>query len=151
MVIMDNMRNWIVLVDDDLDMHYIYRKVFSRLGLGNVVQLFESGEEALNFLRSNSGDVTMIFSDVNMPSMDGLEFRCKVAQMSECKSIPFVFLSTSARDVEVKQAYDLMVQGFFQKGVTMDEITKSIHTALDYWGKCVIPSVHPAVTVNAGL
>lgn len=145
------MRNWIVLVDDDLDMHYIYRKVFSRLAPENLIQLFESGEEALTFLRSNIGKVSIIFSDVNMPSMDGLEFRRRVAGMPECKSIPFIFLSTSARETEVAQAYDLMVQGFFQKGVTLDEIESSIQSALSYWRQCVTPSIRPAVLANAGL
>ncbi len=141
------MGNWIVLVDDDLDMHYIYRKVFFRLGLGDLIQLFESGEEALNFLADHSCEVRIIFSDVNMPSMDGLEFRRRIARMPECKSIPFIFLSTSAREREVAQAYDLMVQGFFQKGLTINEIEKSISGALDYWGKCLRPAVCPPVAI----
>ncbi len=140
------MRNWIVLVDDDLDMHYIYRKVFFKLGLADAIRLFESAEEALDFLRDHSGEVRIIFSDVNMPAMDGLELRRAIARMPECKSIPFIFLSTSAHHRDVNQAYDLMVQGFFQKGLTINDIEKSIRTALDYWAKCVVPAFYPAVT-----
>lgn len=130
------------MVDDDLDIHYIYRKVFERMGMGDSIKLFENGEEVLAFLKTYSHEVKLIFSDMNMPVMDGLQLRRAINQEQsyDFRSIPFVFLSTSARDEEVKTAYDLMVQGFFEKGITMAEIEKSLRSILGYWETCTWPS-----------
>lgn len=135
------MRKWIVLVDDDLDIHYIYQKVFERLGMADEIRLFENGEAALDFLRSSAEEVKLIFSDMNMPVMGGLELRKAIVQQEEFdfRSIPFVFMSTSARDAEVRAAYDLMVQGFFQKGLTIKEIEDCIRAVLRYWKNCTWP------------
>lgn len=136
------MRKWIVLVDDDLDIHYIYRKVFARMGLADSIKLFEHGEDLLNFLKSSSHEVKLIFSDMNMPAMDGLQLRRAINRHGdgEFRSIPFVFLSTSAKNEEIRAAYDLMVQGFFQKGITMTEIETSLRSIIHYWETCTWPT-----------
>ena len=135
------MRKWILLVDDDLDIHFIYRKVFERMGLADSIKLFENGAEALDFLKTSWSEVKLIFSDLNMPVMDGLELRRAINReaANDYKSIPFVFLSTSARDEEVKAAHELRVQGFFEKGLTLAEIEKSLRSVLAYWETCTWP------------
>lgn len=137
------MAKWIVMIDDDLDMHYLYQKVFDRIGLGSSLKLFEDGEQALDYLHESGDDVQLIFSDINMPGMDGLELRrlINLDHSCACRLIPFIFLSTSARDKEVKAAYELMVQGFFQKGSTIDALEKTIRIALSYWTRCRVPSL----------
>jgi CheY-like chemotaxis protein len=130
-----------MLIDDDADMHFIYERVFRKLGLQEDLRQFNNGLEALEFLRSNASEVRIIFSDMNMPLMDGLQLRAAIHSdpNMRCKSIPFIFLSTSARAKEVTRAYELMVQGFFQKGNTIDELETSVKVVLDYWGKCTLP------------
>jgi CheY-like chemotaxis protein len=136
-----SMRRLILMVDDDTDMHFIYRRVFQKLGIGQELRLFENGEEAIEFLSDSAAEVKLIFSDVNMPVMDGITLRRTIAMDEHlgCRSIPFIFLSTSARDEEVRTAYELTVQGFFEKGDTMQEIENTIRIALQYWGKCRLP------------
>ncbi len=136
-----DMRKWIVIVDDDLDIHFIYRKVFERMGLADSIKLFEHGEDVLEFLNASSHEVKLIFSDMNMPVMDGLQLRRAINEQAggDFRSIPFVFLSTSAKNEEVRAAYDLMVQGFFQKGLTMAEIEASLRSILRYWETCTWP------------
>ena len=99
----------------------------------------------LDYLHANSHEVRLIFSDINMPVMDGLELRSTINNEidSPCRSIPFIYLSTSAREKEVQAAGDLLVQGFFQKGATIDELEQIIRIVLEYWGQCRIPVLHP--------
>jgi CheY-like chemotaxis protein len=140
------MSKWIVMVDDDLDMHFIYQRVFQRLGLVEDLKLFENGKSALEYLNANAHDVKLIFSDINMPVMDGLELRSTINNDvdSPCRAIPFIYLSTSAREKEVQAAYDLLVQGFFQKGGTIDELERIIRIVVEYWGQCRVPEPHSA-------
>ncbi len=55
------------------------------------------------------------------------------------KSIPFVFYSTSARKESVVKAYDMMVQGFFEKPQSLIEIKTTIKLIMDYWKLCKHP------------
>jgi CheY-like chemotaxis protein len=139
------MRKCIVMVDDDLDMHFIYQKVFQKLGLLSSLRLFENGKDALQYLKHSADDVKIIFSDINMPEMDGIQLRTAINNefSFNCRTIPFIFLSTTARELEVENAYELMVQGFFEKGTTMGEIENVIAVAIDYWNKCRVPELHP--------
>ena len=137
------MRRWIVMIDDDVDMHFIYQKVFENLGMAANLRLFENGSEALEFLEHSARETRLIFSDMNMPVMDGLKLRSIINERadSDMKTIPFIFLSTSAREREVKAAYELFVQGFFQKGETLQDLEGCIKVVLNYWGKCRLPEV----------
>ena len=40
------MRRWIVMIDDDVDMHFIYQKVFENLGIAANLRLFDNGGDA---------------------------------------------------------------------------------------------------------
>ena len=60
----------ILIVDDDENVLEIATEFVQRLGYNAVVA--SNGADALNILRRNQ-DVTVLFSDINMPGMDGEE------------------------------------------------------------------------------
>jgi DNA-binding NarL/FixJ family response regulator len=77
-----------------------------------------------------------------MPVMDGLELRKSIDENEYLrrKSIPFVFLTTTAGGSAVKAAFDMSVQGFFEKGSSMQEIGTMIRLIYDYWQLCRHPN-----------
>jgi hypothetical protein len=50
-----------------------------------------------------------------------------------------VFLTTAASSQYLKLAYDTMVQGFYKKGNTYDELQEQLTCIVDYWKH----SLHP--------
>jgi two-component system cell cycle response regulator CpdR len=60
----------VLIVDDDENVLEITTEFVQRLGYNAVVA--SNGTDALNILRRNQ-DVTVLFSDINMPGMDGEE------------------------------------------------------------------------------
>jgi CheY-like chemotaxis protein len=126
---------WIVFVEDDLDLHYLYERVFANLHLEEKLKLFDNASDALEFISQAGRDIAVIFSDVNMPLMDGIEMKRRLDTDPKFSklSIPFVFLSTSANERDIRQAEELNIQGFFQKGVTLDELQETIKLALHIW------------------
>lgn len=92
-----------------------------RIGFDRDVKLFNSAEAALSFLCESEEPPFMIMSDINMPKMDGIDFK---KQIEEChilkpKCIPFIFLSTSTKFVN--DTCDLNIQGYFEKGNSWEE------------------------------
>jgi CheY-like chemotaxis protein len=130
-------RKYIVMVEDDPDMHYLFKRVFANLHIYESLMLFDNAQAALDFLEQEGSETSIIISDVNMPMLSGLDFRKKINAQLEpyIKSIPFVFLSTSAVEKEVAEAYQLSIQGFFKKGETITDLEKTIKTIVNYWGK----------------
>ena len=67
----------IIILDDSLTIQMIIESFLEDLGVKeNEMFLFSSGVEALEFIKENGADI--IFSDINMPIMQGYEFAIKL-------------------------------------------------------------------------
>lgn len=117
-----------LLIVDDSKM---VRKIIS-VSLKNEknIQLYEaaSGLEALDKLMEI--DVDLIFTDINMPNMDGLEFikRCKEDEMFE--HIPIIVISTEDGVEDRERAMELGASGFVSKPLDKESILSIIHSML---------------------
>jgi CheY-like chemotaxis protein len=132
----------IIIVDDDLDDHFIFREIAERLKLTDELIFFRNGSEVLPYLRTTTQKPFIIICDMNMPTMDGLELRRQINKddFLRKKSIPFVFFTTAASTQQVQEAYDLTVQGFFLKESSFFETEKTFKLILEYWEKCKHPN-----------
>ena len=132
----------IIVVEDDIDDQFLLKKVFDRLGVQAELIFFSNGKDAFQHLITTEKDTFLILCDINMPIMNGLELRAKINedQTLREKSIPFIFLSTAARPIDVITAYDMTVQGFFLKESTLEGMEESLRCILSYWSKCKHPN-----------
>jgi CheY-like chemotaxis protein len=128
----------IVIVDDDRDDQEIYGEAIKAINIPNELRFFDGGEGALQYLYTTPEQPFIILSDVNMPLMNGLEFKGRIQEDEYLrnKGIPFVFISTNANKSAVRQAHVLSVQGYFQKPNNMEGIKKMLRTLFDYWELC---------------
>jgi CheY-like chemotaxis protein len=132
----------IVIIEDDPDDQVILKEAFSSLGVKNHQKYFTTCMDALQYLMTTWEQPFLILSDVNLPGMDGTELRRKVNENEYLrkKSIPFVFFTTTASKAAVNEAYDLMVQGYFEKPGTMEDIRKTLQLIIEYWMFCKHPN-----------
>jgi CheY-like chemotaxis protein len=137
-----NSQEPILIVDDDMDDHFIFQEIANKMKLGNQLIFFRNGSEVLPFLRNTSLKPFLIFCDMNMPQMDGLQLRRHINEDEQLrkKSIPFVFFTTAASKYQIQEAYDLTVQGFFLKESSFIETEKTFRLILEYWDKCKHPN-----------
>ncbi len=70
----------------------------------------------------------------------GLQLKINDNDYLRKKAIPFVFLTTSVDPRVLSNAYDMLVQGYFQKENTIDEIKKTLRLMVDYWSICKHPN-----------
>ena len=63
----------IIILDDSLTIRMIIEGLLEELGVNdNEIYSFDEGEKALEFIKQNGADI--VFSDINMPNMSGVEF-----------------------------------------------------------------------------
>src|SRR5690349_8160603 len=114
----------IMYVDDDEDDQAIFKNAITSLGITRRIISFWNGAEALDYLQSHKIRPFIIFCDINMPKMDGLQLRKKISENKQLalNSVPFIFYSTNADEGFVNMAYELTVQGYFKKPSDNGEI-----------------------------
>ncbi|WP_264537533.1 response regulator [Flavobacterium sp. N1736] len=132
----------IIIIEDDLDDQELLNDVFLSLNYSNEIVFFSDGEQALQYLTDTLIEPFIIFSDINMPRLSGMELRNKIHENEDLriKSIPYLFFSTSAEQSYIIDAYSKSIQGFFVKPSDYEEIKSTIHVIVEYWLKCVSPN-----------
>jgi len=133
----------IVMVEDDADDEAIFTEILKELEIPNKIICFHNSSDAFDYLKKTTEQPFIIFSDVNLPGENGIEFKRRIDADKQLrqKSIPFVFYSTSIDRHLVNEAYTKMtVQGFFKKGNSYDEIKRDIRVVVEYWKMCTHPN-----------
>ena len=131
-----------IIIEDDTDDQEILTDVFKELAYPNELIFFGDGEKALEFLINTDTEPFIIFSDINMPRLNGVELREKVHNNEDLrvKSIPYLFFTTKAEQKHVVDAYSKSIQGFFVKPVKLDHLKHTIKVIVEYWQECVSPN-----------
>lgn len=129
----------IMILDSDPDDHAILRELFRQLETKNKLLFFKDGTEALGYLRMTVETPFLIISEVNLPKMDGLEFRSQINsdEALRRKGVLFVFLTDNHDKKKVEEAYEKMVQGYFIKKHSPDELKATLQMLVLYWSECL--------------
>jgi CheY-like chemotaxis protein len=97
----------------------------------NTLHLVQDGEEALQFLRregkhQNAVAPDLVLLDINLPKIDGIEVLAEIHKDQRLATIPVVVLTTSRLHQEIIAEYDLPVECFITKPLTIDRYLDAI-------------------------
>lgn len=90
------------------------------------VDACQTAQEAIGFLHDTSYDT--IISDVNMPSMNGLEFVKKINEIRP--HTPIILMSGNADNVLVSKAFEEGIADFIEKPIDRDRLLISMRQTL---------------------
>ena len=79
------------------------------------------GNDGLEKLEANP-DVSLIFSDINMPWMNGLEMVEQIKQKEQFKAIPIYMLTTESAPESLEQAKNLGVNAYLVKPIQQAQL-----------------------------
>lgn len=104
----------ILIVDDSAVIRSIVRKSLSMVGL-DIGTIFEAGngQEALERLRDEWIDV--VFADLNMPVMNGMELMEAMAAEDAVVNTPVVIVSSDRSVARRERLEELGISGFIKK------------------------------------
>jgi two-component system chemotaxis response regulator CheY len=114
-----------LIVDDSSVMRKIVERALRQAGLETmVVHEAGSGTEGLEVLKAKQVD--LILSDINMPSMDGLEFLRQLRAQNLAPGVPVVMITTESSEEHVKQAILAGAQGYIRKPFTAEQVKERV-------------------------
>ena len=100
----------VLIIDDSTLIHQLFR-----FTLPNRRLVFAAnGLEALSRLGENP-DVDLIFLDINMPKMNGLELLAKLKADGALATIPVVIISTEGKEHDVVRGLQAGAAGYIRK------------------------------------
>lgn len=125
-------KNILLLEDDIVDVMTIKRAI-KQLNISNELIVKENGEEGLQYLE-DCGDLPgIIFLDINMPKMNGIEFLEFIKQNKQWAQIPIVVLTTSKDQQDKLATFGQGISGYMVKPVDYPQFKDMISTIKDYW------------------
>lgn len=115
--------NEVVIIDDDPVQHFICKKQISNLNYQVQIRNFYDGSEALLFLKDRnighlSPERSLIFLDLNMPIMDGLQFLKHYQDLNKNIRVNYhlIILTSSILSSERLNALDFSeLKGYYTK------------------------------------
>ncbi len=115
----------ILIVDDSSVMRKIVERSLRQAGikLEKVIEA-ENGAEALKLVHGQAIDV--IFSDINMPKMDGIEFLRQIQRIESAKTIPILMITTEGGEQKVMEAISLGAKGYIRKPFSPDQVREQV-------------------------
>lgn len=127
--------NLVLLVDDDYVNNFVTERLLKRANIAKTIKSVRNGEEALTFLtEEKNGCPELIFLDVNMPEMDGINFLKYFKQMVLRKSIKVILLTGHVGHKQKKALEDLGFPNVIEKPLTEEKLLKMLEKESDREG-----------------
>ncbi len=131
----------IVIVEDSSKVAELILRVVRRLNLAGRYILIKDGGEALDYLFAQTNYVNaavrrtprVVFLDLKLPGIDGLEVLRRVKLDERTKNLPVVVLSSSIQENDIKTAYDLGVNSYVTKPNQSEELSSVVEELVRYW------------------
>lgn len=131
----------ILLVEDNPNDAELALRALKKHNLANKIHLVKDGAEALDFLFANGAYAgrnignkpKVIFLDLKLPKVDGLEVLRKVKSDERTRLIPIVVLTSSHEERDVVDSYKFGVNSYIVKPVDFDKFIQAVAELGMYW------------------
>lgn len=131
----------IVLVEDNLNDAEMVIRVLKKNCLNNKIIHLKDGVEALDYVFAegeySERDMTetpkVIFLDLKMPRVSGIQVLERIKGDERTKKIPVVVLTSSNEDPDIKTCFDLGANSYVVKPVQFEMFIKAVAELGIYW------------------
>jgi len=115
----------VLIVDDSSVMRKIIMRNLRQAGV-QTSEVFEAGDgyEALQIVEKQPVD--LIFSDINMPNMDGIEFVRRARQIPQGQICKIIMITTEAGTDMVHKAVEAGADAYIVKPFTPKQLAEKV-------------------------
>ncbi|MCU0497618.1 MAG: response regulator [Anaerolineae bacterium] len=146
------MQNQILLVEDNEDDVRLAMRALKKANVNAVFSVVRDGREALDFLfaqgkyagRNPHELPIVVFLDIKMPLMNGLEVLAYLRGQEVTRYLPVVMLTTSSEASDLIQSYHLGANSYVRKQANFVEFSGTIVEMTRYWSDLNASALHNA-------
>ena len=116
----------IALLDDDQEEHLLFKEVAYDFSEIKSVLSFAKGKEMLDYLGGKDKNVIpdILFLDLNMPILSGLDCLIEIRKKEEYKNLPIVIYSTSSSEKDKEVTYRNGANLYVNKPIEFSDMKK---------------------------
>ncbi|WP_338876881.1 response regulator [Spirosoma sp. SC4-14] len=132
----------IILIDGDEDDQLMLKPILQEIAPQYPILIFNDGQQAFDYLKTTTDRPFMIISEISLRLIDGLELRRQIEadQSLKKRAIPFIFFTHPVYQNLVEEAYELTIQGFFEKQSNLTSMRRQLEAIIAYWSNCLHPN-----------
>lgn len=131
----------ILLVEDNPDDEALTLRAFSKNKITNEIIVARDGVDAIDYLfgtgrhagRNLSIMPAVVFLDLKLPRIDGLEVLRRIRADSRTNLLPVVILTTSRELQDIQEAYSLGANSYVRKPVDFERFLSTVGQLGQYW------------------
>lgn len=126
----------IFLIEDSDEDYDTYMYCFDKLGLKGNIERYTTGQDSLDAILAKplcELTHTIVFLDLNLPSMHGREILNTLRQNELTHQVPVIIITTSKLPSDVSEAYHLGANTYIQKPLELSKFSNMIELVLNYW------------------
>ncbi len=119
----------ILLVDDSKTIRSVIKKTIQIAGIP-VTEFYEAenGQLALDVMKDNWVD--LVFADINMPVMNGIEMVDRMAEDNILDKTPVIIVSTEGSQTRIEHLFKKGVKAFLRKPVTPETVRNVVQEVM---------------------
>jgi CheY-like chemotaxis protein len=132
----------ILVVDDDPNDAELTLRALARLSLRESVDVARDGQEALDYLERRgqyasrpAGDPAVVFLDIRMPRLGGIEALGRIKANPALRRIPVVMLTSSREENDLLKSYELGSNAYVVKPIAFEKYLETVAGLGAFWGK----------------
>src|SRR5439155_8245780 len=107
----------ILLVEDNPNDAELTQRALKKTNLDVGLTIARDGAEALEYLLSNRPKPKVIFLDLKLPKIDGIEVLRRLRADDRTRAVPVVVLTSSQEERDIKECYKLGANSYVVKPV----------------------------------
>jgi CheY-like chemotaxis protein len=122
-------KRFVLIAEDDEDDRMLYETALGEFAGSVEFKFVENGRELIDYLSSRDSFPDLIFLNINMPLMDGLETLTVMRSHPKFKDLPVVCLTTSSSQEDRNFCLDHGA-GFYTKPIRMSEFSALVQSQI---------------------
>ena len=130
----------ILLIEDNPSERELTLRILKKSGgYDSETKVFKDGSDILEFVNSAEFPTELdklpkvIFLDLLLPKISGIEVTRKIRKSEKMKTIPIVGISSLEQKSRIQEAYEAGINSYILKQGSYEEYKKQLYSEVNYW------------------
>ncbi len=119
----------ILVVEDSIDDSFLLTRELARANMDHEVRVIGDGQDALDFIMQTSPTPDVVFLDLKLPRLSGIELLQEIRKEPRLHALPVIVMTGSINPRDAEMCARLGVTAFLPKPVSLEIFRKVIGCA----------------------